>query len=94
MEIEFEITYAQQVVTEDIPNLDKKAREIIKKSIEDKLRTHPELFGKPLRTSLAGYRTLRVGDYRVIFEISKQKIIIWMIKHRKDIYQKIIKRFK
>ena len=94
MEIIFKIVYAHEVVTEDIPNLDKKAREIIKKSIEEKLCKHPELFGKPLRTSLAGYRKLRVGDYRVIFEISKQNIIIWMIRHRKDIYQKVIKRLK
>ncbi len=94
MEVVFKIVYAHKVVTEDIPRLDKKAKEIIKKSIEEKLTMHPELFGKPLRVSLAGYRKLRVGDYRVIFEISKQQIIIWMIGHRKDIYQKIIKRLK
>ena len=94
MEITFKIVYAQQVVTEDIPNLDKKFREIIKKAIEEKLSMHPEIFGKPLRASLAGYRKLRVGDYRVIFEISKHKIIIWMIGHRKDIYQKVVRRLK
>ncbi len=90
----FKIVYAQEVVTEDIPHLDKKFRGIVKKAIEEKLSTHPEIFGKPLRASLAGYRKLRVGDYRVIFEISKHKIIIWMIGHRKDVYQRIIKKIK
>lgn len=29
---------------------------------------------------------LRVGDYRVLFELSGNKIIIYRIKHRKNIY--------
>lgn len=94
MEIKFKIVYSEEVVKKDIPYLNKKSREIIKKAIEEKLINHPELFGKPLRTSLVGYRKLRIGDYRVIFEISKHTIIIWMIGHRKDIYQKAIKRLK
>jgi mRNA interferase RelE/StbE len=29
---------------------------------------------------------LRVGDYRIIFEIEKDRIIILKVGHRKDIY--------
>ena len=29
---------------------------------------------------------LRVGNYRVLFEIENQKIIIYRVKHRKEIY--------
>lgn len=29
---------------------------------------------------------LRVGNYRVLFEVEGQKIIIYRIKHRKDAY--------
>jgi mRNA interferase RelE/StbE len=94
MELKFLITYAQEVVEKDIPNLDVKTKQIIKKAIENKLVSHPEIFGKPLRNSLAGYRTLRVGEYRVIFEISKHNIIIWLIGHRKDIYQNSTKRLR
>lgn len=83
MEIKFDVTYAQDVVEKDIPKLDAKSKILIKTAIENKLIKHPEIFGKPLKNSLSGYRKLRVGDYRVIFEISKNKIIIWMIEHRK-----------
>ena len=49
-----------------------------------------------LRTDLAGdvkrltdftpeYR-LRVGDYRVLFEIEASKVIIYRVKHRSDAY--------
>lgn len=94
MEIKFTITYAQDVVEKDIPKLDKKSKVLIKSAIENKLIMHPEIFGKPLRNSLSGYRKLRVGNYRVIFEISNKKIIIWMIEHRNKIYQQIIRRLK
>ncbi len=30
---------------------------------------------------------LRVGDYRVLFETEKDKIIIYRIMHRKDVYK-------
>jgi len=32
---------------------------------------------------------LRIGDYRVIFSIKKETIIIWKVEHRKNIYNKI-----
>ena len=49
-----------------------------------------------LRTDLAGdvkrltdftpeYR-LRVGDYRILFEIEVDKVIIYRVKHRSDAY--------
>ena len=29
---------------------------------------------------------LRVGDYRVLFSLERNKIIVWKIGHRKNIY--------
>ena len=29
---------------------------------------------------------LRVGDYRVLFEVEGQKVIIYRVRHRKDAY--------
>ena len=31
---------------------------------------------------------LRVGSYRALFEIEGQKLIVYRIRHRRDIYQK------
>lgn len=88
----FEVVYHQRVVTEDIPKLPQVWREKIKKAIEDKLVTRPEVYGKPLRRSLKGYRKLRVGDYRVIFQIEKDKIKILIIQHRSVVYKSATKR--
>lgn len=40
---------------------------------QQKLYQAPEVFGKPLRKSLVGYRSLRVGPCRIIFRIEKKK---------------------
>lgn len=45
---------------------------------------------EPLTGDLAGLYKLRVGDYRVIYEIlrDEQTILIHAIGHRRDIYRK------
>jgi len=45
---------------------------------------------EPLTGDLAGLYKLRVGDYRVIYEIlrDEQTIVIHAIGHRRDIYRK------
>ncbi len=83
----FTIFYHQSVVKIDIPKISRNFQIRIRKSIEDKLTTNPEIFGKPLRRSLSGYRKLRVGDYRIIFRIEKQTVKILVIGHRRDVYR-------
>lgn len=87
MEVNYRIDYDEKVVHQDIPALSQDKKIIIKKQIEKKLVSHPEVFGKPLRDSLFGYRSLRVGDYRVIFRIilpTQVKIIV--IQPRSKVY--------
>jgi mRNA interferase RelE/StbE len=44
---------------------------------------HPALKGE-----FAGLRRFRVGDYRVIYAILGQEVLVLRIGHRKDVYQK------
>ena len=90
--MKFEIQYHKDVVSEDIPKISKKWKATIKKSIEEKLATQPQIFGKPLRHSLKGYRKLRVGDWRIIFRIEDSIVKILAIQHRSVVYAKIEKR--
>lgn len=76
----------------DIPDLPKKERQRIRSAIEEKLTTRPEHFGKPLRRSLNGYRSLRIGDYRVLFRIEGLEVKIFAIGHRSLIYSDYNKR--
>ena len=76
-------------IEEKLRSFSKSIREIIRKAIEKKLRVDPYAFGKPFKYSLKGYRRLRVGDYRVIYKIVEDKVIVLIvdIDHRKDIYE-------
>jgi len=90
--MEFKLWYHEEVFRKDIPALSSKWKARIKDAIEDKLLTHPETFGKPLRRSLKGYRKLRVADYRVVFKIEKVQIKIFAILHRSIVYKVVFKR--
>lgn len=53
----------------------------------DKIKQNPFL-GKPLVGNLSGLWRLRIDKYRVIYQIKKNELIIYVldIGHRKNIY--------
>ena len=59
----------------------------MKGSIEAKLLVDPLLYGKPLRRDLHGCYKLRVGEYRVIYQVKESDIFILVIGHRREVYE-------
>lgn len=65
----------------------------IQNQIREKLQflqdtSNPLSFAKKLR----GYKDLfrfRIGDYRIIFQLKKDQIILLLVRHRKEIYEGI-----
>ncbi|MBT9169658.1 MAG: hypothetical protein DDT19_03021 [Syntrophomonadaceae bacterium] len=62
------------------------------KRINEKLRFYlsqpnPLKFAEPIRDPQFGGWKFRIGDYRVLFDIEGDKIIVLKIGHRKDIYK-------
>ncbi|HEY4519359.1 MAG TPA: type II toxin-antitoxin system RelE/ParE family toxin [Candidatus Paceibacterota bacterium] len=88
----FRVIYHHLVVRDDVPKLSNEWREKVRSAIERRLTTRPELYGKPLRRSLRGYRKLRVGDWRVIFRIERDMVKIIVIQHRSVAYAEAQKR--
>ncbi len=88
----FEVVYRDIVVKFDIPHLAPVWRDKIRDAIDEKLTTSPDFFGRPLRRSLKGYRKLRVGDYRAVFRIQGNKVLIFAILHRSVVYREMEKR--
>ncbi len=86
--------YHPDVKRSDLPKIDVKNRDMIKRAIEVRLATQPETYGKPLRKTLKGYWKLRVGDYRIVFKVSSNSILIFGIIHRKEVYKLIKKRIE
>ncbi|HWR58107.1 MAG TPA: type II toxin-antitoxin system RelE/ParE family toxin [Thermodesulfovibrionales bacterium] len=88
----YELRYHPDVRDVDIPKLNQTARKRIKKAIEDRLSISPHQYGVPLRKTLKGYWKLRVGDYRVVFKIERNEVLIFAIVNRRDVYKSIFKR--
>ena len=64
----------------------------IRKRILRKLKFYssqenPRRFAEKLKDYRLGEYRFRMGDYRVIFDVENQKIIILKVGHRKDIYK-------
>ena len=81
----FRIHYARRAVR-DLTRLDPPDRKRVVDAIEAKLSEAPHLLGKPLRGSLRGGWSLRVGDWRVIYRIEGGAVIVGRIGHRSEVY--------
>jgi len=73
----------------NIEKLDPSISKIIGKAIES-LAVNP-VKGKPLAYELAGLRSLRTSDYRIIYRIKEKELLLIVIAlgHRKEIYKKL-----
>ena len=80
------ILYHPSVVKNDISKLDGASRDKVEQVIKAKLATSPEVYGTPLRGTLKQYWKLRVGPYRIVYQINNQGVFILVIAHRKDVY--------
>lgn len=82
----FNIKYKKSVAR-DLGRLDKKeARRIldkIEKDLSERAESYPALKGE-----FAGLRKMRVGDYRAIFTLMDNDVLILRIGHRREIYKK------
>lgn len=83
----YQIRYHPDVPARDLPRINGNLQKRIRRAIEQRLLVDPVRYGEPLRRSLKGYRKLRVGDYRVIYEVRGTEIRIYAIGHRKEIYE-------
>jgi addiction module toxin, RelE/StbE family len=84
----YQIVYAITKSQKNFEKIPQSIKLVIKKAIEKKLTTNPLEVGKPLRYDLKGYRRLRVADYRVIYRVDQDKVIVVIVEidHRKDVY--------
>jgi mRNA interferase RelE/StbE len=64
----------------------------ISAAIERRLSKTPQDCALPLRGTLKNYWKLRVGNYRVVFKIHGQDLWVLAIGHRRDIYERTLKR--
>ncbi len=85
------LTYHTDIL-KDIAGLGAADKHRIKSAIDSKLVIDPVRFGKPLQHSLRGLRSLRVGNYRVVFLLKAKEVFVVLIAHRSIVYERVGKR--
>ena len=90
----FTVKYHPDVKRNDLPPINAKMRERIRRAIETRLMAAPQEYGLPLMKNLGGYWKLRAGDYRVVFKIEGEIVYVLAIRHRKDVCEGVTARTK
>ena len=85
----FTIHYGTLIDWKKFRKLPSNDKHRLKQAIEQKLMNDPLHFGKPLRQSLKGHRSLRVGEYRIIYRVEKEVVEILLFGHRSNVYSDV-----
>jgi mRNA interferase RelE/StbE len=85
--VPYDIIYSDKVISDHLPAIPDVNKIQIARAISERLTQNPTGLGKPLTGKLEGLWRLRVGDWRVIYEIEGSKVIIYAIGNRKDVYK-------
>ena len=85
--MKFKLVYTRRAV-KDIGKLDKQIYKRIKESLE-RYSQDPFAHADFLTDSRIGSYRFRIGNYRVIFDIKEDQIIILRVGHRGRIYRNI-----
>jgi len=90
----YRIEYFDEAL-EDAEEIPANLRGRVKRAVEQRLARFPNLYGERLRKGLLGLWKIRVGDWRVVFEIlDSQKIVrVWAIRHRRNVYPEAARRW-
>lgn len=83
----FSIQYKRSVA-KDLKNLDKADAKRVLDKVELELKKDPDA-GEQLKGKFSGLLRLRVGDYRAIYTRTKDGVLVLLISHRRDVYQKL-----
>ena len=81
----FEIVFTKRSIS-DLEKLDDETRWRIAKKLKEYSQT-PLHFAHKLTDPKLGTYRFRIGDYRVIFDLVGEKIVILRIGNRKEIYR-------
>ena len=84
--MKYRLVYTKRAV-KDINSLDPQ----IKRRIGETLLRYQEIplkHAEPLKSSELGSYRFRVGDYRVIFDLEEEEIVVLRVGHRREIYRR------
>jgi mRNA interferase RelE/StbE len=82
----YELIYTRRA-KRDIKRLDEETKLRIKKQLEFLLKS-PLTYAEKLTNSTLGDYHFRVGDFRIIFDIDENNMVILRVGHMREIYRR------
>jgi len=73
-------------VRRDLKKIDQKSVQRILRGIRNVLGKNPRS-GEALHGEFAGLYKLRIGDYRIIYALLEQNVLVLRIRHRSKAYE-------
>jgi mRNA interferase RelE/StbE len=84
--VKYELIYTRRA-ERDIDKLEPKVRERIGKALL-RYTEEPLRFAEKLSDPILGGYRFRIGDYRVIFDVQGNDIVVLRVGHRREIYRR------
>lgn len=82
----YRLVYTERAA-KDIQRLNLPIRERIRKALL-RYENDPLRYAEGLRQSTLGSYRFRIGDYRVVFDLEGEEIVVLMVGHRREIYRR------
>ena len=82
----YRLVYTHRAI-KDIDGLDASVKQRIGKALR-RFEQNPLAHAEPLKQSELGSYRFRTGDYRVVFDLKDQEIVILRVGHRREIYKR------
>ena len=77
--------YYKSSVSHDLKKVSPRDKDRILRQIGSALGEDPRV-GEPLHGEFEGLFKFRIGDYRIIYALSRQDVIVLRIRHRSQAY--------
>ena len=84
--MKYELVYTRRAV-KDIQRLDADSKERIRKTLL-RYKQSPLVYADRLTDSRLGTYRFRIGDYRVVFDVEGNEIVVLKVGHRREIYKR------
>jgi mRNA interferase RelE/StbE len=84
--VSYRLTYTLRAVR-DIEGLDSRVKKRIGNTLL-RYQRDPLRYAERLTQSKLGTHRFRIGDYRVVFDLEEDEIIVLRVGHRREIYKR------
>jgi mRNA interferase RelE/StbE len=84
--LKYRLVYTQKAF-KDLKNLDPQVRQRIGQSLK-RLENDPLKFARKLTDPRIGSYRFRIGEYRVVFDVEGEEIVVLRVGHRREIYRR------